>query len=150
MTKLTIHTYIHMYIHITHTYNLNVNKLNILTLFFFWQGLSMQPRLASNSWFSCFSLSGITEGTPGLAKHKYILETQVGEIVQQIKVLATKLDNLSSVSRIHTEEGDSWLPQVIVWSPHMCAYAHAQMHTSTHTHTWTHTQTHTKCKKQKQ
>lgn len=50
------------------------------------------------------------------------------------KVLTNKLDNLSSVPRTSTEEGENQFSQIVLIS------THASWHTYTHTHIQVHTQ----------
>lgn len=40
-------------------------------------------------------------------------------MVQEVKVLAANLDDLSSISRTHRMEEDSKLLQAVLWPPHM-------------------------------
>lgn len=40
-------------------------------------------------------------------------------LLNEVKALATKTDNRSSVSRTHTEEGESRYLQASLWSPHV-------------------------------
>lgn len=41
-------------------------------------------------------------------------------MTQEIRALAVKADDLSSVPRTHMVKGENWLPQVDLRPPHMC------------------------------
>lgn len=43
----------------------------------------------------------------------------IREVAQELKTLATKPGNLSSILRAHPA-GKNQLPQVVLWLPHMC------------------------------
>lgn len=62
---------------------------------------------------------------------------EASEIAQQVKALAAKPDNLSSIPERYMVEGENHLLQEFS-DLHTCARAHTCPHLHTHTHVHTH------------
>lgn len=67
-------------------------------------------------------------------KKKKELDSGSEEMAQWVKVLVAKSDDLRLIHRTHSEQGENWFPQVILWLLHARYGTHERAHAHMCTH----------------